>query len=43
LGYLRRSYIQYRSSNPQKTLAHERARVAGRRPAKAEQGSRRVE
>ena len=40
LGYLRRSYIQYRSSNPQKTLGRERARESGRRPAKAEQGSR---
>ena len=40
LGYLRRSYVQYRSSNPQATLARERARKAGKAPAKAEQSSR---
>jgi nitrate reductase / nitrite oxidoreductase, alpha subunit len=40
LGYLRRSYVQYRSSNPQKTLARERARKTGKEPAKAEQSSR---
>lgn len=42
LGYLRRSYVQYRSSNPQATLARERARKRGKRPPKIEQG-RRVE
>ena len=40
LGYLRRSYVQYRSLNPQKTLARNRAREAGKRPAKVEQSSR---
>jgi nitrate reductase gamma subunit len=40
LGYLRRGYIQYRSSNPQATLARERARKAGKKPAKVEQSSR---
>jgi len=40
LGYLRRSYIQYRSSNPQATLARERASKAGKEPAKIEQSSR---
>jgi nitrate reductase gamma subunit len=43
LGYLRRSYIQYRSSNPQATLARERVRREGKKtPQKVEQ-SRRVE
>ncbi len=42
IGYLRRSYIQYRSSNPQASMARERARKAGKVPPKAEQ-SRRVE
>jgi nitrate reductase gamma subunit len=42
LGYLRRSYIQYRSSNPQATLARERVRREGKTPQKVEQ-SRRVE
>ena len=40
LGYLRRSYVQYRSSNPQATLARERASKAGKEPAKIEQSSR---
>lgn len=40
LGYLRRSYVQYRSTNPQKTLARERARNADEKPAKVEQSSR---
>jgi nitrate reductase gamma subunit len=40
LGYLGRSYIQYRSSNPQATLARERARKAGKKPARVEQRSR---
>lgn len=40
LGYLRRSYVQYRSSNPQATLARERARKAGKEPARVEGGSR---
>jgi nitrate reductase gamma subunit len=39
LGYLRRSYVQYRSSNPQATLARERASKVTKKPAKAEQGS----
>lgn len=42
LGYFRRSYIQYRSSNPQASLARERARKADKVPSKVEQ-SRRVE
>ena len=42
LGYLRRSYIQYRSSNPQATLARARVRREGKTPQKVEQ-SRRVE
>ena len=42
LGYLRRSYIQYRSSNPRVTLARERARQAKNKPTAVEQ-SRRVE
>jgi nitrate reductase gamma subunit len=42
LGYLRRSYIQYRSSNPQATLARERVRKAGKKSAKVA-GSSRVE
>jgi nitrate reductase gamma subunit len=40
LGYLRRSYVQYRSSNPQATLARERTRKAGKESAKIEQSSR---
>ena len=40
LGYLRRSYVQYRSSNPQMALT--RARKKRKRPPKIEQG-RRVE
>jgi nitrate reductase gamma subunit len=40
LGYLRRSYVQYRSSNPQATLARERARNAGKKPAAVEQSSK---
>ena len=39
LGYLRRSYVQYRSSNPQATLARERASKVAKKRAKAEQGS----
>ena len=39
LGYLRRSYVQYRSSNPQATLARERASKVTKKSAKAEQGS----
>lgn len=42
LGYLRRSHVQYRSTNPRATLARERTRKAGKAPARAEQ-SRRVE
>jgi len=42
LGYLRRSYVQYRSSNPQASLERERALKAGKTPPKIEQ-SRRVE
>lgn len=42
LGYLRRSHVQYRSSNPQATLTRERARKSGKTPPKVEQ-SRRVE
>jgi nitrate reductase gamma subunit len=42
LGYLRRSYVQYRSSNPRATLARERARREGRTPPRIEQ-SRRIE
>jgi nitrate reductase gamma subunit len=42
LGYLRRSYVQYRSSNPQATLARERALKAGKTPPRIEQ-SRRIE
>jgi nitrate reductase gamma subunit len=42
LGYLRRSYVQYRSSNPQATLARERALKAGKKPPRVEQ-SRRIE
>jgi nitrate reductase gamma subunit len=40
LGYLSRSYVQYRSSNPRKTLARERARKTGKEPAKVERSSR---
>lgn len=40
IGYLRRSYIQYRSSNPQAGLARERARKAGKVPSKVEQSQR---
>ena len=40
LGYLRRSYVQYRSTNPQATLSRERARKAGKKPASVEQSSR---
>jgi nitrate reductase gamma subunit len=40
LGYLRRSHVQYRSTNPQATLARERARKAGKKPAKVEQSSK---
>jgi nitrate reductase gamma subunit len=40
LGYLRRSYVQYRSSNPQATLARERARKSGKEPTRVEQSSR---
>jgi nitrate reductase gamma subunit len=39
LGYLRRSYVQYRSSNPRAALARERAHKAGKEAAKAEQSS----
>jgi nitrate reductase gamma subunit len=42
LGYLRRSYVQYRSSNPRATLARERARREGRTLPRIEQ-SRRIE
>ncbi|MEW6638134.1 MAG: respiratory nitrate reductase subunit gamma [Actinomycetota bacterium] len=42
LGYLRRSYIQYRSSNPRASLERERALKAGRKPPRLEQ-SRRIE
>jgi nitrate reductase gamma subunit len=42
LGYLRRGYVQYRSANPQTTLARERALKAGETPPKVEQ-SRRIE
>lgn len=42
LGYLRRSHVQYRGSNPQATLSREKARKSGKTPSKAEQ-SRRVE
>jgi nitrate reductase gamma subunit len=42
LGYLRRSYVQYRSSNPQATLARKRALKAGKTPPRIEQ-SRRIE
>lgn len=42
LGYLRRSHVQYRSSNPKATLARERARRERKAPVKAEQ-SRRIE
>jgi nitrate reductase gamma subunit len=42
LGYLRRSYVQYRSSNPRATLARERARREVRMPPRIEQ-SRRIE
>ena len=42
LGYFRRSYVQYRSTNPQASLTRERARKADKVPSKAEQ-SRRVE
>jgi nitrate reductase gamma subunit len=38
LGYFRRSYIQYRSSNPKASLAHEREREKEKKPVKAEQG-----
>jgi nitrate reductase gamma subunit len=37
LGYLRRSYVQYRSSNPRMALPRERARKAGKKPRKVEQ------
>lgn len=40
LGYLRRSHVQYRSTNPQATLSRERARKAGRKPAAVEQSSK---
>ena len=30
LGYLRRSHVQYRSSNPKASMARERARKANR-------------
>jgi nitrate reductase gamma subunit len=42
LGYLRRSYVQYRSLNPRATLARERAQREGRTPPRIEQ-SRRIE
>jgi nitrate reductase gamma subunit len=42
LGYVRRSYVQYRSSNPQASLARERARNSRKKPPAVEQ-SRRVE
>lgn len=42
VGYLRRSYVQYRSSNPQAALTRERARKQDKRPRKIEQ-SRRAE
>lgn len=42
LGYLRRSYIQYRSSDPRATLARERTLREGQAPRAVEQ-SRRVE
>ncbi len=42
LGYFRRSYVQYRSTNPQASLTRERARKTGKAPSKVEQ-SRRVE
>ncbi|QIN84564.1 respiratory nitrate reductase subunit gamma [Rubrobacter tropicus] len=42
LGYLRRSPVQYRSSNPQATLTRERARKSGKTTPGVEQ-SRRVE
>lgn len=40
IGYLRRSYVQYRSTNPRATLARERARKAGEKPATAGQSSK---
>lgn len=42
IGYLRRSYVQYRSTNPRASLARERARRANKAPDKVDQ-SRRVE
>ena len=42
LGYLRRSYIQYRSSNPRLSLSRERMRREGEEPPKVER-IRRVE
>ena len=42
LGYLRRSYVQYRSSNPRAALARERTLREGQAPRAVEQ-SRRVE
>lgn len=42
LGYLRRRHVQYRSSNPQASLARDRSRREGKKPAAVEQ-SRRVE
>ncbi len=42
LGYLRRSYIQYRSSNPRLSLARDRMRREGKKPPKVER-ARRVE
>jgi nitrate reductase gamma subunit len=42
LGYLRRSYVQYRSSNPQASMSRERSQKANRKPVRVEQ-SRKVE
>jgi len=43
LGYLRRSYVQYRSSNPRATLARDRAHREGKKTPPAVEQSRRVE
>ena len=37
IGYLRRSYVQYRSRQPRLSLARERARKRGGKPSKVEQ------
>lgn len=43
LGYLRRSHVQYRSSNPQASLARDRARRERKKTSPAVEQSRRVE